>query len=270
VLYLCVTKYNLRPLAVTFENWFQSDEARQSIQNAIKKLGVGYVTYRPRWELIQRLYSLCLQNTGEFCAPCNVGLNSTTWKVAMQEGIHLAVFGISPRTDEDSPEIITCSRQEILIKVAKENNIPLEQLKDFLYKRPTTLLHRIKNKILGRGWPNVDLPAYIEWNIEEIKDTLKRELDWQQGDRPDHTDCIMEPVKDYLRRLKWGFNHLTQKYSALIRDGQMSREEALKRIQTEDTDEEPQILDEFLKRLNLNRDVLKDVKNKGGLKYLQE
>lgn len=267
VLYLCVVKYNLRVLGVTFENWFQSEEGRLSIQNAIKKLGVGYVTFRPRWELIRSLYSLCLQKTGEFCAPCNIGLNSTTWKVAKQEDIHLAIFGISPRTDEDSPKEVTCTRVSVLRNVIK-GEMPLKEIDDFLWERPTTILHRVKNKLLGRGWPNIDLPAYIEWNIEEIKKILKRELDWQQGDRPDHTDCIMEPVKDYLRRLKWGFNHLTQKYSALIRDGQMSREEALRRLQTEDTDEEPPALDVLLKRLNLTRDVLKDIKSKSSLNYL--
>ncbi len=265
-LYLCVVKYNLRVLAVTFENWFQSEEAKVSIQNAIRKLGAGYVTFRPRWELIQSLYSLCLQKTGEFCAPCNIGLNSTTWKVAKQEGIHLAVFGISPRTDECSDEKITCTRQSVLKNVVKDE-MSLKEIDDFLWKRPTTNIHRIKNKLLGIDWPTIDLPAYIEWNIEEIKKKLKTELNWQQGNKSDHTDCIMEPVKDYLRRLKWGFNHYTQKYSALIRDGQMSREEALKRIQIEDTDEEPPTLELLLKRLNLTKDVLKDIKNKSSLSY---
>ncbi|PXF59972.1 MAG: hypothetical protein C4B58_02130 [Deltaproteobacteria bacterium] len=46
VLYLCRRVFNLKCLAVTFDNGFLSDHAKQNISNACDRLGVDHVYFR--------------------------------------------------------------------------------------------------------------------------------------------------------------------------------------------------------------------------------
>ena len=51
----------------------------------------------------------------------------------------------------------------------------------------------------------------------------------------EHFDCIAHQIADYLAQKRYGFGYKTIKYSLLIRNGFMNRDEALRRIMVEKT-----------------------------------
>ena len=82
-----------------------------------------------------------------------------------------------------------------------------------------------------------------------------------------HFDCTVSSVANWLRRKKWGFGKKTQKDSALICDGQMSREEALENAEGPDAGKELEVLNEFMEMLGLIRDDIERARDLSPLNF---
>jgi len=244
VLYLAKEVYRLKPLAVNFDNGFQSAQARKNIENAVTKLNVDYISYKPRADMMRRVYSCFLLKAGEFCTPCNKGISATAYRMAEREKVPLIFYGHSEKLEGTSPALYYSDQRYFADVLSGEMSLSeVDDLQFSLLKRPF--------------YRKIQLPSYVDWNENEILETIKTKLDWDKGpdnDSPHHIDCLAAPVSDYLRRKKWGFGKETEKYSAMIRDGQMSKEEALEKITVEEHDEEPAALEFFLEYLNLTKD----------------
>ena len=74
---------------------------------------------------------------------------------------------------------------------------------------------------------------------------IARDISWE------HSDCIAHQVADCLAQRRYGFGYKTIKYSLLIRNGFMNRDEALKKIMVEETGKLPASIDDFLKILGI-------------------
>ena len=112
------------------------------------------------------------------------------------------------------------------------------------------------HKQLGEYAMNfIQLPDYIDWNIREIPHILSTELGWThpRDMHESHFDCLLFPIKEYLKFRKYGLSQETIKNSVLIREGLMTREEALERAGMEQT-AEPSIMKSFLEELDLTKD----------------
>jgi hypothetical protein len=106
----------------------------------------------------------------------------------------------------------------------------------------------------------INLPEYVEWNEDEMITILSNELNWGEGKLGrEHMDCEIAPVKCYLRYQRWGFGSKTQKFAALVRDGQISRDNALELIMEEKI-EPKENLDILLEKLNLSTKDLERIK----------
>ena len=224
VAYLCTKKYKLNPLCVTFDNGFLSAAALENMGKLIPRLNVAHISFKPDWELMKRLYRHFLLTTGEFCTPCNVGINSTLYYMAKKYRVPLIISGVSPYTDSEADINVYHVSTEYFRNVAK-GHFDENEIKDFLHCR--TLKRGIYH-LTGRI-KFIQLPLYVKWDEREIISILNRELGWkvESSITTEHTDCIMSPLKEYLRIKEFGFSEKTQKFSALVRNGFMSREEAL-------------------------------------------
>jgi hypothetical protein len=77
---------------------------------------------------------------------------------------------------------------------------------------------------------------YIYWNEEEIVGTITGELGWEGSSDTRATwriDDAAYPLIDYLYYALVGFNEFDEHYSKLIREGQLTREKALVRLETD-------------------------------------
>jgi hypothetical protein len=115
-----------------------------------------------------------------------------------------------------------------------------EQCLDFLINVPDP---RATAKDERLPFDYIMLPDYISWNPDEISRVLKKETGWvvpPEADNETHFDCVMYPVAKYFERQKYGFSQSTITYSALVRAGQMSREEALRKVGKEKKESPPE------------------------------
>lgn len=271
VVYMCKTIYKLNPLVVTFNNLFMSDYALKNIFTTVEKLGVDHIfaTYKP--DIVKQFYSKMVKKGGEFCSICTTGINYVTITYQRLFNIPLVISGTSTRVDEQSPFEVTSTHPVYVRKVLTEEGYSLKEINSYLIKRQneTSAFEKIKMKIFDTDYVKINLPDYLQWNNQEIQRVLEQELDWLTPDKQqDHIDCKYAPIKYYLKNKQIPHYIFKQeKFSQLIRDGQMTRDDAIKALDEaiKHENDKPAELDDFVKYLGLE---LKDIENPNRLSHL--
>ncbi len=252
VLYTCVKTYNMNVLAFNFDNGFQSARAAANVDTAIRLLGVDFVKLKPSEATLFALYRTFLTRTGSFCAPCNLIIGEGALRIAKQYGISTIVTGNSRRW---SAAIHGMS-------ISKYANIPFFYNVVQGYIDGDVTKNLVRNKYVrdvlmgaaGLGVKTVDLFEYVNPTKEALLETLRNELGWEPPSGGlEHGDCLVNPVKDYLVCRKWGFSEITGGYATQVRNGKMSRDEALRRAEAEEQRDEPPLLGVFLEKIGLAR-----------------
>ena len=274
VVYLCKNKYKLNPLVVTFNNLFMSEYALKNIFKTIQQLDVEhvFVTYKP--EIIKSFYRYMIAGGGEFCSICSSGINYA--KITYQKlfNIPLVILGTSTRVDEQSPFEVTSTHPSYVKKVLSKNRVSSKDINSFLIKRRYEIqaFEKIKMKFFDSDYIDINLPDYVQWDNQAIQDVLEKELNWITPDKQkDHIDCKFAPLKDYMKNKQIPHYIFKQeKFSQLIRDGQMTREEALQSFNQalKNEDKEPKELNEFLEFFELERHDIENKDRKSHLNYI--
>lgn len=267
VLYKARVTYGLRPLAVNFDNGMQSPAARKNIRNVASALDVPVITLAPPWSLMKKLYVRFLAETGEFCSACNGMGYLLIASFCLNEAIRLgypplALGGWSSRY-EAMPEVYSFDMayfadvlgKDLLGEVAAcplANGTALEVLRSL--PDPRTLLLDGDSPVIY-----LMLPEYIEWDVDRLAHELVGETPWRFPDGLSddaHFDCLAAPVSTYLEKRKYGFSQSTISLSARVRDGLMTRDEALARAEPPRV-EEPHEMEWFLDQLGIIREQIR-------------
>ncbi len=278
VLYVCKRVYNLKVLAFNFDNGFKSDFAKENLKNAVSSLDVDYKVFRPDWDIAKKLYALFFRKTGEFCTPCNIGIWSSSYITARQMGIPLIVAGSSGRIETHYPPgCHVYGWSKAYFKEVCKGEMPLRLVQDYL-NFPEDLLEDVGQLISRRisvldntRWVRViSLPSFIDWNVKSILEKLETEISWKHPvDRHSRIDCILEPVRVFLIQKKLGFS-AAERYSTLIRNGQMTREEGLRRTIDEEHEatQIPPEIRVLMDRLDLSQNDLEGFQERSQLPFL--
>lgn len=86
---------------------------------------------------------------------------------------------------------------------------------------------------------------YVYWSEKEVVPTIRNELGWSGASDTTATwrvDDSAYPLIDYMYLRLVGFNEFDEHYSKLIREGQVPREEALKRCLSDNAPRVPSVL----------------------------
>lgn len=251
ILYLLRQKYNLKCLAVTFDNGFLTNLARENIKNACEILGVDHIYYSISKPQLMKLYRYFFLKTGFFCPVCMRGIYVAQMRAQTAFNIPLAVKGSSRRTEEHiSPEFFLPGDISFIENVLKGS--PLEKKAELL----------LIQSGLTRSLPTIQLPDYIEWNYDEVFHTIKTKLNWKEdGDKTEHSDCLVAGVVDYARRRKYSVLVPEMlRFSKLVTCGQISKEEAIKKLSEEKKEiHEPGNLDWFMDELRISKSEFEEV-----------
>lgn len=244
----------LKTLAVNYDNGFQSAEANQNLKKTIEKTGSAYISYKLPWDTLKQLYKYyTLKSGGDICGTCNMGVSHAVYKIADFEQVPLIIWGYSP-IHENTP-VYEGKRycREKLYKNALRNS-PAEQYLDSIeydhFKRRNNFL-------------SLYLFNYIPYDEAEIVETLKKEYDWKE---PEHgsnkADCDIFKTANYFKIKHNGYGRINIKYSALVRDGQKSLEEASTIIQLQEAEEKPEEMDAVLKKIGLSENEVLGAKTR--------
>ena len=254
LLYLAVTRWKLRPLAVHFNDGFDNPVAGENMLKAVRKLGVELRTITSDFreckdlKVVDLKASTPLLNNGT-----DVGIGASLYGVAYKEKVKHILFGQSFRTEGIRPLVWAYFDGDHLRAVHKLfGKYPLRKWKPeepgFNLGIKEMFFYTVMNGI------RVHSPLYnYPYIREEAGDILQHELDWVYPGAH-YFDDLYWALITYIHRTKFNINFRLIEYSALIRSGQMSREAAVERSQQPYQIEDPKIISLCIKRLGITEE----------------
>jgi hypothetical protein len=283
-LWKCVNDYGMKVIAVNYKNPFTSAEARENMRRAVEQLKVDFYDWEFPNDAHRKATAKALRawshHPSSSLIPIVCGHCKTMWptlfKIARQNRTPLIVVGTNP--------LETASFKKAGLGGAryyhKVSNLPKVVGKSAreLAKNPRYLTHcswsTVFKMYLFAGhnspylrWRYKDITVvrlfdYLKWSEKEVVSTITNNLGWQKTTEVESSwrfDCRL----DYARRLMYGatvgVTELRDLFSKMIREGMLTRPEALTRLETEDVVPESvadSVLSELgmkLADLNLNR-----------------
>jgi hypothetical protein len=111
-----------------------------------------------------------------------------------------------------------------------------------------------QNRLTSYAYFN--LADYTDWDYDIIYDTIRKELSWTAPTESEHMDCIIHPIQKYIHNRRFpGLEMKRLTFARLVMAGLMTREEALRKLEDEPSEECPEaVMNLFLKNVNLTKE----------------
>lgn len=238
----------LRPLAAHFDNTWNTTTAVENIHNVLKALDVELYTYVVDNEEYDDIYRAILRaGVPDLEAPTDLGLASVLYMAAEKYGIRYIFEGHSFRTEGLSP---------------------LGWL--YMDARYIRSIHRAYGTGRMKTFPNLWFRSQMKWmvlkrirkirplyHIDYQKEPTKRSLaerfgwKWYGGHHLENR--MTHFYHTYFLPRRFGIDQRVNGYAALVRSGQMTREEAIRKLQ-EPPRVDLDLVDMVKKRLGLSHD----------------
>ena len=221
MLYLA-RQLDLRPLAVHFDNTWDSTIAVENIHDVLKKLDVDLYTYVVDNKEYDDIYRAFLKaGVPDVEAPTDIGLAVVLNKACEKFGIRYMFEGHSFRTEGIAPlgwiymdgqYISSVHRQYGTLPMRTYPNMPL---RDFM--KWTVLLRLQKIRPL----------YYIDYVKKDAMSLLTRELGWEWYGGHHLENRFTAFWHTYFMPQRYGIDTRLLGYAALVRSGQLTREQGL-------------------------------------------
>jgi tRNA(Ile)-lysidine synthase TilS/MesJ len=234
----------LRPLAVHFDNTWNSKIAVENIQRVLKKLDVELYTYvMDNGEFNDLARSFLYASVPEIDALTDVALTTVLYLAAEKHGVKYIFNGHSFRTEGITPLGWFYFDGKYIESVHKAHGSG--KVENFPNLWLSTWL-----KWLLKGIKRYRPLYYLDYNKEEVKKFLTKELNWQWygGHHMENRYTIF--CHDILRN-KFKIDMRYVEFSALVRSNQMRREDALREL-SQSIPYNQEILVEVKKRLGFS------------------
>jgi len=257
-LYLTTQRFGLRPLAVHFNDGFGNPVAGENMVKAAKKLGVDLRTITSDWRESKDLKIAFLKaSTPDLEVATDIGIATALYGVAAKEGLKYVLFGQSFRTEGISPLSWNYLDGKYMKAVHQQfGTVPLRKWKSTDPGFNLDLLE-IFYYAFWKRIKVIPILYYYPYVRREAEEVLKRELDWVYPGAH-YYDDLYQALMNYVFRTKFNMDRRKFNYSALIRSGQMSREEALERIKQVYVIEDPDVIRLCVKRLGLAKEEFEE------------
>lgn len=243
-----MVELGLNPLAVHFDNTWNSEIATQNIFNVIEALDVDLETYVvDSVEFDDILKSFMLAGTNHVNAPTDLGLAAVLYATAAKHGLKYIIEGHSFRT---------------------EGIAPLNW--SYMDGRYIKSIHDLHGSLPMRTFPNMTLSKFVYYtaikgirrvrplyNMSYPKEDVKKMLadkynwTWYGGHHLENRFVAFAHLYVFPRRWQYDLRYLG--HAALVRTGQLSRQEALTALEQPVTCPE-EFIDLVKKRLGFTDD----------------
>lgn len=239
----------LKPLAVHFDNGWNSEISVTNLHNVLEALEIDLFTYVVNYDEMKDILLSAMKAAIPWIdGPTDNGLVSTLYKAAAKENIDYIFVGNNFRTEGKQPELWTaCDGKQIdyIIKkfgTRKIKTYPYFRMLDIVYY---TLYRKIK---LFRPF------YYIKYNKNETKLMLKEKYNWRDYSGHHHENIFTRFAIAYWLPRKHNIDKRKVTFSALIRSGEMDRNTALELLTQPPYDSETMELDKeyVIKKLNIS------------------
>jgi glucosamine--fructose-6-phosphate aminotransferase (isomerizing) len=263
--YYAVKVLNLRALAYTYDNGFMPEQTKENVQNTVDLLGVDLIVEKHDYvkKNIKPIMSSWMHKPspamiGFLCAGCQTGYVKGLVKTIQNTKIPLIITGSGEPGQPFAKKLLSTSasgkrKLSLILGFLTETvrnpyyilspSCSIAFAREFFYR----FLHKSNSKVMP-------LFRFIEWNEETLLSVIKNELQWKSPSNISsswRSDCKIHVLRQYLYLETLGFTKNDGILSGMIRNNTITREDALKRLESENSISE-QFVAELLYELGLN------------------
>ena len=247
MLYLA-KKHGLRPLAVHYDNTWNTSIATQNIRKVLSALDVDLYTHVvDNKEADDIFLSFFLAGVAEIEASTDLALAETIYRAAWKYGIKYVLEGHSFETEGITPVGRNYFDGRYIKAIHKKfgkkpmRSYPLMTFNRFIWWSVFARIRKIRPL-----W-------YLKYNKEEAREFLEKEFDWKYYGGHHLENRMTAYLHGIYAPVKFGMDFRNNSLSALVRIGKMTRQEALA-IYNNPPVVERDLIEYFLKRLGLSRE----------------
>ena len=217
-------KLGLRPLAVHFDNGWDSELAVDNIKKTLDVLGIELFTHVVDWDEFRDLQLAFLKaSVPNAEIPSDHGITATLFHAARRfnarfilSGSNLATEGIMPLAwghyNQDLRHIEAIHRRFAAVPL---QTFPRLSIPDYL------------RDVFVRKIRQIPFLNYVDYRKDVSKDLLGRELGWRDYGGKHYESIWTRFFQGYYLPTKFGFDKRKAHFSSLVCSGAMTRDEAL-------------------------------------------
>lgn len=258
-------EYGLKPLCVSFEPTYPTELGKRNLEN-LSKLGVDLIQFRKNPHVYKRMCQIGFSRLGDHDWPNHVGIFTVPIRTAIQYKIPLIIWGENSQLEYGGP-----------LKATDSNVLDRRWLEEFGgllgYRVSDMIAEGIQKRDLAAyTYPteeelkeanlcSVFLGYYFKWDAVSQVDTVRRLGFEVKSDGPvegtytnyENLDCAFTAIHDYLKFVKFGFGRATDHACLDIRNGRITRDEAVDLVHRYDGRYPEIALKDFLKYMELSK-----------------
>jgi predicted PP-loop superfamily ATPase len=235
-------RYDLRLIALTFDNHFVSPVTWENIKKITDALEIDLVNFRPPWPVTKQLFTLTaiedifpaptLLRASAVCTACIGLVKSMVLKTALEMSIPLVAFGWSP------------GQAPIQSAILKNNPAMIRQNQSALSKAFPSDIKRGMDKYLipdvyyeiykDRFPHNIHPLAFFHYDEGHISNELNG-LGWEAPTDTDtnSSNCLLNAFANHCQLKRHGFHPYVWEIANMVRQGVVNRDEGVERIYSE-------------------------------------
>ena len=237
-LHLLQERYDLKLLAYSFDNWFQSEMARRNIRAVLSNINVDHMTITPSFESMKKIIQASISDdmysakamvrASSICTSCISLVRFIGFRLAIEQEIPFLAFGMSPGQAPMATAVVKTNPQ--MIRTMQETLLrPLsDRLGDII--KSFFLEQRHFDKIDDFPY-SINPLAFTDYDEDVIYETADK-YGWKKPDDTDanSTNCLLNALANQVHLEKFGFNPYAYEIAELVRIGCMTRDEGLARL----------------------------------------
>jgi N-acetyl sugar amidotransferase len=245
-----LVEFGLRPLAVHYDNGWNSEVATQNIQMLLNKLNVDLYTYVNDWEEFKDIQlSFFKAGVVDIELITDHAILAVFNKAAEKHQINYVFSGYNDATESILPPDWYHWKLDGLNIKAIHRRFGKVKLKTFPTLNYLTLYKQWKlNKI-----KKIDLLNYINYNKEQAQEILIEKVGWRSYGSKHSESIFTRFYQNYILPVKFNIDKRKAHLSSLICSNQITREEALLELQNNPWEANQTLLDKeyVLKKLGV-------------------
>jgi glutamine---fructose-6-phosphate transaminase (isomerizing) len=301
VLYKIVKRYNMSVLALTYDSGFSTSEGLRNAKRITEILGVDHVILRNEEKIkaakknaIKRFHGwLKMPSINTIVPTLNSGdktMNLIIYNYAKKNGIPLVIGGNNIGNSSFEQEHWKTGFMGVFPDdrglYSHMDKLKLVLLFGYeFFKNPYNYhadvfreylegigVYFFESYLKPKDIESLGFYDYIYWDEKEILSTIRKETDWIAASDTSTTwriDDTAYPLINYIYQRLVGFTEHDEMYSKMIREGQITQEEGLRRCMS---DQAPRILslNALFNDLQVNKKEVDYVLDKYGEKLLRK
>ena len=222
-----VKKMGLRALAVHLDNGWNSEAAVKNIKYVVEKLGFEYCSYVLDWEEFKDLQlSFLKASVPEIETPTDIAIPAALHSIAAQYNIKYILSGGNYATEGILPKSWHYDAKDEKYLRAIQNKFGTKKLKSF----PTFGYKKEIYYKFVKGIRIIYLLNYVPYAKDAAMKVLEEELDWKNYGGKHYESKYTGFIQSYVLPVKFGIDYRLATFSTQICAGEMTREEALKKL----------------------------------------